>query len=153
MDWSDPQAVSLSEPDGFAWHIDVEWIPSRNEYWAVYPIKVAGGCTTDRLRIATSADGLHWTSYPSPVLLKGVNDDLRDVVYRSTVDYDATADVVTLWYSGAAYVDGAYRWHTDWERMSAAQLFARVGAQASIAARSAPIQRSHFPPLTNESAP
>ena len=52
-----PQTVSLSEPDGFAWHIDVEWIPSRNEYWAIYPVKVAGGCTTDRLRFATSADG------------------------------------------------------------------------------------------------
>ncbi len=153
VDWSDPKAVSLSDPDGFAWHIDVEWIPSRNEYWAVYPIKIAGGCTTDRLRFATSADGMHWRSYPSPLLLKGVTDQLRDVVYRSTLDYDATADVVTLWYSGAKNEEGTYSWHNAWERMSASQLFARVGAQATIAARAAPAVPLNFPPLTNESAP
>jgi hypothetical protein len=151
--WSDPKAASLSDPDGFPWHIDVEWIPSRSEYWAVYPVKIPGGCTTDRLRFATSADGLHWTSYPSPVLLRGASDELRDVVYRSTVDYDATAAAVTLWYSGARYDGGTYSWHVAWERMSPTQLFARVSATGSIAARSVPPVRADVIPLTNETAP
>jgi hypothetical protein len=151
--WSDPQTAALSDPDGFPWHIDVQWIPSRNEYWAVYPVKVAGGCTTDRLRFASSADGLHWTSYPAPVLLKGASDELRDVVYRSTLDYDADAGVVTLWYSGAKYDRGIYSWHLAWERMSPAQLLDRVSTSPSIAARSTPVLRSGVPPLTNETAP
>lgn len=151
--WSTPEAASLSDPDGFPWHIDVEWMPSRNEYWAVYPVKIPGGCTTDRLRFATSADGLHWTSYRSPVLLKGASEELRDVVYRATVDLDATADVVTLWYSGAKYDRGIYSWHVAWERMSTSQLFARVSATGSVAARSAPPVRADVKPLTNETAP
>jgi hypothetical protein len=151
--WSAPQTASLSDPDGFAWHIDVEWIPSRGEYWAVYPVKVAGGCTTDRLRFATSADGLHWTSYPSPLLLRGASDELRDIVYRSSLDFDAAADVVTLWYSGATYDHGIYSWHLAWERMSSAQLLARVSTPGSIAARSALSARPAPPPLTNETAP
>ena len=150
--WSTPQTASLSDPDGFAWHIDVEWVPSRNEYWAVYPIKVAGGCTTDRLRFATSADGLHWTSYPLPVLLKGASDELKDIVYRSTIDLDADAGVVTLWYSGAKYDHGIYGWHLAWERMTPTQLLARVSTPTSVSARTAPL-RSDLPPLTNETAP
>ena len=150
--WSDPQAASLSDPDGFPWHIDVEWIPSRGEYWAVYPVKAPGGCTTDRLRFATSADGLHWTSYPAPVLLRGASDELRDIVYRSTIDFDADAGVVTLWYSGAKYDHGIYSWHLAWERMSPAQLLARVSTTPSTALRSAPSIPS-LPPLTNETAP
>ena len=150
--WSNPQAVSLSDPDGFPWHIDVEWIPSRGEYWAVYPVKAAGGCTTDRLRFATSADGVHWTGYPAPVLLKGASDELRDIVYRSTVDFDADAGVVTLWYSGARYDHGVYSWHLAWEQMSPAQLLARVNATPAIALRSAPAGPLS-PPLTNETAP
>jgi Big-like domain-containing protein len=152
VQWSIPQTVSLSDPDGSPWHIDVEWIPSRGEYWAVYPVKAAGGCTTDRLRFATSADGLHWTSYPAPVLLKGASDELRDIVYRSTIDFDADAGIVTLWYSGAKYDQGIYSWHLAWEQMSPAQLLARVSAPASIALRSAPARPS-LPPLTNETAP
>jgi hypothetical protein len=151
--WSAPQTASLSDPDGFAWHIDVEWIPSRDEYWAVYPVKMAGGCTTDRLRFATSADGLHWTSYPAPVLLRGATEELRDIVYRSTMDFDADAGVVTLWYSGATYDHGVYSWHLAWERMSPAQLLARVSTRQSVAARSAPPLRPALPPLTNETAP
>ena len=151
--WSAPQTASLSDPDGFAWHIDVEWIPSRNEYWAVYPVKIAGGCTTDRLRFATSADGLHWTSYPAPVLLRGASEELQDIIYRSTVDFDADAGVVTLWYSGAKYDHGVYSWHLAWERMSPAQLLARVSTQPSVAARSATTLRPGLPPLTNETAP
>lgn len=151
--WSDPEKASIADPDGFPWHIDVEWVPSRGEYWAVYPLKTAGGCTTDRLRFATSADGLHWTTYPAPLLLRGASDELRDVVYRSTVDFDAAAGVVTLWYSGAKYDRGIYSWHLAWERMSPDQLFARVSAQSPIAARAAPRVRPDLPPLTNETAP
>jgi hypothetical protein len=153
VSWSAPEKATLSDADGFPWHIDVEWIPSRSEYWAVYPVKVAGGCTTDRLRFATSADGVHWTTYPAPLLLKGASDELRDVVYRSTLDYDASSGVVTLWYSGAKFDDGGYRWHLAWERLPASELFARVRAPVSAAARIATRAANQLPELTNETAP
>jgi len=151
--WSDPVKTILKDPDGSPWHIDVEWIPSRNEYWAVYPVKQSGSCTTDRLRFATSADGLHWATFPSPLLMKGASDDLRDIVYRSTIDFDATTGVVSIWYSGAKYDRGTYNWHLAWEQTSADALFARVGAATPVAARAARPDAPKLPELTNETAP
>jgi hypothetical protein len=153
VNWSSPVKASLKDDDGYPWHIDVEWIPSRNEYWAVYPVKIAGGCTTDRLRFATSADGLHWTTYPSPLLIKGASDDLQDVVYRSTLDFDAPSGVVTLWYSGAKFDKGIYRWHLAWERLSQSGLFARVSAPVTATASVATRAINAPPELTNETAP
>jgi hypothetical protein len=151
--WSAPETATLSEPDGFPWHIDVDWIPSRNEYWAVYPVKAPGSCTTDRLRFATSADGVHWTTYAAPLLLKGASDELHDVVYRSTIDYEESSGMVTLWYSGAKFEGGGYRWHLAWERLSASELFARVQAPVTAAARIATRATNKLPELTNETAP
>ena len=151
--WSDPVKTTLKDPDGWPWHIDVEWIASRSEYWAVYPVKQSGSCTTDRLRFATSADGVHWASYPSPLLMKGASDELRDIVYRSTIDFDGTSGVVSIWYSGAKYDGGTYNWHLAWEQTSVDALFARVGAAAHVAAGAATPDATKLPELTNETAP
>jgi hypothetical protein len=151
--WHAPESTNLKDPDGSPWHIDVEWIPSRSEYWAVSPVKKPGGCTTDRLRFATSANGVTWTSYPAPVLVKGASDELRDVVYRSSIDFDATTGVVSLWYSGAKNNQGSYDWHLAWERTTVAALFARVGAPVTAAARMAIASLPKPPELTNETAP
>lgn len=151
--WTTPEATSLDDRAGSTWHIDVEWIPSRKEYWAVYPVKSASGCATERLDFATSADGVHWRSYPSPVLLKGATDALRDIVYRSSIAYDEPTGIVSLWYSGATFVGGAanYRWSLGFERMTLPSLFARVSVPAWEAARvDTP---PSVPQLTNETAP
>lgn len=151
--WSAPESVSLADRDGFAWHVDVEWIPSRGEYWAVYPVKQPGGCVTDRLRFAVSADGVRWKTFPSPLLVKGANEQLRDIVYRSSIDFDASTGIVSLWYSGAALAEGSagYSWHLAWERMTMPALFARVNAPAWEAARAN--AETSLPQLTNETAP
>lgn len=153
VSWSDPAATDLADRDGFAWHIDVEWIPSREEYWAVYPVKQSGSCLTDRLRLATSADGVHWRSYPSPLLVKGADDQMRDIIYRSSIDFDATTGMVSLWYSGASFAgeSSRYRWHLAYERMTMLALFARVNVPAWEAARVD--AATNLPPLTNETAP
>jgi hypothetical protein len=58
--WSPPQQVMLSLPGMFVWHIDVQWIPSLGQYWALFNAKVAGNCSTPALYLATSADGVTW---------------------------------------------------------------------------------------------
>ena len=151
--WSNPEVVALADPDGWPWHLDVAWIPSRNEYWAIYPVKQPGGCTTDRIRLATSADGVHWTSHPSPLLARGAAAVLKDIVYRSTFDVDAASGIVTVWYSGASYDHGGYSWHLAWERLSLDALFARVDAPVNVAARSEAASPRALPALTNETAP
>ncbi|HET7549718.1 MAG TPA: hypothetical protein VFK04_00405 [Gemmatimonadaceae bacterium] len=147
--WSSAEPVVLDQPDGFAWHLDVEWIPARNEYWAVYPLKAPGDCTTRALYLATSPDGVHWTTYASPLRSRGAIPEMMDVVYRSTIDYDPTSDAVTLWYSGASFDGGAYVWHLARERLPLSAMLARV----SLVAASRDLPAPSGPAFTNETAP
>ena len=148
LTWSSPSTVSLSQAGVFPWHLEVQWVPSRNEYWALYNAKVAGSCTTDALYLATSADGITWTTFRSPVLRRGAIPELADVVYRSTFAYDGDRDLVSLWYSGARFTSRGYEWHVAFERRRRADLFG--AAARAIAALTRP---SDAPPLTNLTAP
>ena len=124
--WGAPVTASLSQPGYYPWHVDVEWIPSRGEFWAVYNVKTAGSCTTPALYLATSADGVTWTTYPAPVLARGAIAEFANVVYRSTFAYDPTSDVVTFWYSGAAYTGSGWVWRAAEQRRRRADLFAQL---------------------------
>ncbi|HEY2854251.1 MAG TPA: Ig-like domain-containing protein [Gemmatimonadaceae bacterium] len=138
MNWSAPTTVSLSQPGLYPWHIDVEWIPSRNEFWALYNAKTPASCTTGAVYLATSADGVQWTTYPSPVLVHGAIREFQDVVYRSTFAYDETSDAVTIWYSGARFEAGNYIWRSAVQRRLRTDLFATVAAPPSRTAATAP---------------
>ena len=124
--WSAPTPVILAQPGYSVWHLDVQWIPSRNEYWAVYNVKTAGSCTTPALYLATSADGVTWTTYASPVLARGAMRAFSDVVYRSTFSYDAVSDSIELWYSGARYDSRQYVWRSAYQQRSRGELFAAI---------------------------
>ena len=137
--WSAPVATDLDLPGHVPWHLDVQWIPARGEYWALTNTYPAGGtCTTDALRLARSPDGLRWTVFPSPVLASGASDAFRDVVYRSTFVVDEAAETVTFWFSGASYATGKYVWQAATETRRVADLLRTVEApraEARLAAR------------------
>lgn len=133
VDWSVPEPVALTQPGFSPWHIDVEWIASLNEFWALYNVKTAGSCTTSAVYLATSSDGVRWRTYPSPVLARGAIDLLRDVVYRSSFAYDPSSDAVTIWYSGARFDGVNYSWHSAVQRRLRADLFATIAAPAKAA--------------------
>jgi hypothetical protein len=121
--WSAPSPVDLPQPGFFAWHIDVEWIPTHNEFWAVYNVKVAGSCTTPAVFLAKSSDGVHWTTRDHPLLAKGSIQAFADVVYRSTFSYDAVSDDLIFWYSGARYDGHAYVWSAAVQRRAREEVF------------------------------
>jgi hypothetical protein len=146
--WSDPVATDLAERDPYPWHIDVEWIPSRNEFWAIYNVKVAGSCTTAALHQATSADGIHWSPASGPLLTRGTIVAFDDIVYRGAVDFDAQNNSVSLWYSGARYVNGRYDWRIATEKMTLADFLSRVSGAAGTT-----ISQTSAPPLTDADAP
>lgn len=103
--WSAPDSTSIP---GHPWHIDVEWVRERQEWWAVY----VEGCMPTSVRLATSGDGLNWTPFPSPVLVAGIIPEFQDVVYRSTLAVEG--DSVRFWFSGAhwnAQDDSEWVWH------------------------------------------
>jgi hypothetical protein len=124
LHWSPPQPVDVSGPGELTpWHIDVLWVPELREYWALYNEKPSGTCATPALRLATSPDGITWTPRKTPVLRAGVMPEFRDIVYRSTLEYDARTDMVTLWYSGARTDGEGWTWSAAVERKSRSELF------------------------------
>jgi hypothetical protein len=127
LHWSAPHRVDVSGPNALPpWHIDVVWVAEIQEFWALYNEKPAFSCATPALRLSTSKDGITWTQHPTPVLRAGVTREFKDIVYRSTLDYDARTDMVTLWYSGARVDDDTWTWSAAVERRSRADLFLMI---------------------------
>lgn len=133
MAWSPPRPTDLTAGALWPWHIDVEWIPSRKEFWAVYNGKTSTGCTTPAVYMATSGDGVTWRMLPNPVIVKGRIPEFQDIVYRTTFAYDPFSDAVTFWYSGARFAAGSYVWSAAVERRRRSDLFAKPpAAQATV---------------------
>lgn len=151
--WSPPETAQIASDGESPWHIDVEWIPSRNEYWAVYNAKEPGSCMTKTLRFATSPDGVTWTVFPSPLLRAGAIPAFADVVYRSSIDYDAASDIVTILYSGARADQSRYAWQVATEQMDLQTLMARVAAAPSTKTHMMLPDSRTAAELTNETAP
>ena len=151
LTWSSPTTVSLTQSGVYPWHLEVQWIPPLRQYWALFNGKVSGSCTTDALYLATSADGLTWRTFPSPVLRRGAIPELADIVYRATFAYDADRDLVSLWHSGARHTTRGYEWHAAFERRRREDLFDAVGRVAAAEMLPAPL--TTVPPLTNATAP
>jgi hypothetical protein len=152
--------VQLGVSGDFPWHLDVIWVPEQGEFWALYNAKTAGSCTTAVLRFAVSQDGVHWTTEPTPLLTKGVIPEFADVVYRSSLEYDAARDLATLWYSGARYTNARYVWHIAVQQMSRTALFAIVTQTPPPLSSKKDVTPSvpgpptvAPPPLTNATAP
>ena len=124
--WSEPEPLDFPLPDLWPWHVEVQWMSSRNEFWAVFNAKTKSGCTTPAVFIARSPDGVEWTVTGRPVIAKGRIPEFEHIVYRSTFDYDPAADIVTFWYSGARYVGTDYVWGAAVERRPREEVFAAV---------------------------
>ena len=122
--WAAPGTVDLVQPGYSAWHIDVQWIPARDEFWAVYNGKTSGSCTTPAVFLATSPDGVSWHAMDQPVIAKGRVPQFADIVYRTTFAYDPLTDAITFWYSGARYDGRQYVWSAAVERRRRSDVFA-----------------------------
>ena len=142
LQWAAPRTIDLAQPGYSAWHTDVQWIPSRNEFWAVYNGKTAGSCTTPAVFLATSRDGVTWQVGDQPVIAKGRVPQFADIVYRTTFAYDPVTDAVTFWYSGARYSGNQDVWSAAVERRRRSDVFApsgKAGDSAPFAPAPAPL--------------
>lgn len=111
LTWGNPAPVNLVIPGQVVWHLDVQWVPTRNEYWALANTYASGGtCVTRALFVATSADGVSWEVRPEPVMVAGTVPAFHDVVYRSTFRHSDDGSLVELLLSGAVLVPEGYRW-------------------------------------------
>ena len=126
--WGPAQTAVLEQPDLWPWHLDVQWIPGRQAFWAVYNAKTATGCTTPAVYLAESADGIIWSPLERPVLVKGAIPAFEDIVYRATFEYEPLSDAITFWFSGARFDGARYVWSAAVERRHRADVFAPASA-------------------------
>jgi hypothetical protein len=144
--WSAPVPVDLTQPGLNIWHIEVQWIPSRHEYWAVYNVYAPPStCVTPQLYLARSPDGVAWETFPSPLLSAGATPELQDVVYRSTFEVHPAQRAVTFWFSGAKYVNKLYVWHAVTVTRHIADVLAQI-RRPPPASAAALFQASRFLP-------
>ena len=103
--WSVPTPVSFTQPGFLPWHLDVQYVPQLNAYWAlVAAYRVGSACTASSLFLATSTDGVNWKTYSSPVLERGALHQFSANVYRSTFAFEPDGNSLTLWLTGATTV-------------------------------------------------
>jgi len=108
--WTLPK-LNLNQPKKNIWHMDVTWVPERREYWAVYVAYPGHDCFGQDLFFARSNDGVTWTTYSIPFLQHGASTWTAGTLYRSSVMYDASRDVIQFFVSGQA-VDKS--WHVGY---------------------------------------
>jgi hypothetical protein len=106
--WSPAMATDLQQPGRVVWHLDVTWVPDRQEYWAVYPAYPVGStCSHSDLYMARSRDGRHWEGFDAPVWESATVVGPGGTLYRSSLEYDAATQGFTVWIS-AHEANGAW---------------------------------------------
>jgi hypothetical protein len=111
LSFGDEIPTDLAQPDWVIWHIKVRYIPEKKQYWAMYaafPKAQVGGCLNNDLFFATSTDGVHWKTFPVP-MLDHLDSRYRFVsLYRASFDYDAATDRIRTIVSAKDTVWGEY---------------------------------------------
>ena len=106
--WSAATPVDLVIPGAVAWHLDVLALPNDRGYLALVVAFPHGwACGNSDLYLASSQDGVHWQTYPAPVLWRDMHSAQRRGVtswYRGTLRYEPATDELHLWPS--ALLDG-----------------------------------------------
>jgi hypothetical protein len=101
--------TDLAQPGYVIWHIKVRYIPEQHQYWAMYAAfpqtAGPGDCTDDDLFLATSADGMHWTTFATPFLNHLDRRYTFTSMYRASFQYDAATDQVRTIVSALSGTD------------------------------------------------
>jgi len=106
--WSEPSRVSFKQQGYHPWHLDVQYVSQLGAYWALVAAFPHGAtCTATSLFLATSTDGVNWTTFPTPLLSRGVLPQFSTNVYRSTFAFDEDGNGLTIWLTGATTIKPA----------------------------------------------
>ncbi len=133
--------TDLAQPGYVIWHIKVRYVAPLKQYIAMYAAfpqtTGIGDCTNDDLFIATSADGMHWTSYPVPVLNHLDKRFKFTSMYRASFMYDANTDQLRTIVSALAGSDwGQYGVVHDYSLLMSALNSSIIASAAQLIPRS-----------------
>jgi hypothetical protein len=137
LTWGEAEPVNLRIPGRVPWHLDVQYVPAKQEDWALIAAYPDGTtCSRTAIYFARSADGTDWTVAPNPLLGPNEFAPLNDLVYRSTFHYHAASDAVSVWFSGARIGDGGFHFAMASARYPYADFIRKVsGTSAAIIER------------------
>lgn len=104
--WSRPVPVAMSIPKYVIWHIDMMPLAGSRGYLALITAFPRGtSCANSDLWIASSTDGVAWTTYAVPVFwrtMQAARARSIDTWYRGTMLEDSVAGRLHLWPSALA---------------------------------------------------
>ena len=104
--WSPPSVVALSQPGFVIWHINIVYVPEKQEYWAVYAAyRPADGCGKCELFFARSSDGETWRTYSGPFLRTGFSGWSDASLYAASLVFNSSSDRLTVWFSARSRTD------------------------------------------------
>lgn len=103
--WGRQVTAKLAQPGYSIWHLDVIYVPTLKEYWAVYPAYRSKTCQAEELFFARSRDGVRWESYAVPFLRRNAASWTSERVYRASIVYDGARDAIRFYVSGAGSSD------------------------------------------------
>lgn len=107
--WGAPEPVNLRIPGAVPWHFDVQYVPAKQEYWALVAAYPEGtSCSRTAIYFARSTDGTEWKVAPTPLLGRNEFGPMNDLVYRSSFHYHEASDAISVWFSGASLGDGGF---------------------------------------------
>ncbi len=127
--WSGRIVTDLEQPGYVVWHMKARYIPSKREYWAIYAAYPADtlGCSGDDLFLARSTDGVHWLTYPEPLMRHEERAWTREALYRSTFLYDAGQDRLRIWLSARG---ADHKWRLGYTSFTYEKLQKRLSGRA-----------------------
>jgi hypothetical protein len=96
--WSNATTLLINS-NYIPWHLDVIFLPWRNEYWMLYV--GTNKSLSSALLFAVSNNRTDWTISSRPILGAPPNSWDSHITYRSTCIYDLERDLFRLWYSAA----------------------------------------------------
>lgn len=105
--WGPEQDTGLMFPGYYPWHVEVQYIPSKSEFWAlaqVMPVPYVSH-QADVLVFARGVSPTQWTHvYTQPAMERtaAATDEVwhHKRLYRSAFVYHPQSDLLEVWYSG-----------------------------------------------------
>jgi hypothetical protein len=130
--WGAAEPVNLRIPGNVPWHLDVQYVAAKQEYWALIAAYPDGtSCSRTAIYFARSSDGTEWTVAPTPLLGPNEFGPMNDLVYRSSFHYHEGSDAISVWFSGASVGDGGFHMAMASARYPYADFLRKVGRSAS----------------------
>ncbi len=137
--------TDLAQPGYVIWHMKVRYIPSKKEYWAMYaafPMTTGqGNCSLDDLFLATSKDGLHWTTFNAPVLNHLDKRFNFVTLYRASFQYNASTDQIKTIVGGLEKTWSEYAVVQNYSALIGALNLSNVAPQSALAALPSLVRR------------